>query len=45
VLNVQPRYIAVANPYKGVLLLVLVYVVGRTAARVIDAWLARRATH
>jgi hypothetical protein len=43
VLNVQPRYIAVVNPYKGVLLLVLVYVVGRTAARVIDAWLARRA--
>lgn len=43
VLNVQPRYIAVANPYKGVLLLVLVFVVARTAARVIDAWLARRA--
>jgi hypothetical protein len=42
-LNVQPRYMAVVNPYKGVLLLALLYIIGRTAARVIDAWLVRRA--
>lgn len=42
VLNVQPRYIAVVNPYKGVLLLALAYVVGMLAVRLLDEWLARR---
>lgn len=42
VLNVQPRYIAVVNPYKGVLLFVLAYVVGMLALRLLDEILARR---
>ncbi len=43
VLNVQPRYIAVVNPYKGVLLLALAWVLGLLALRLLDEWLARRA--
>lgn len=39
VLNVQPRYVAVANPYKGVLLLVLVYILGAILLRIIERWL------
>jgi hypothetical protein len=42
VLNVQPRYIAVTNPYKGFLLLMLVYIVGMVILRVADEWLASR---
>jgi hypothetical protein len=42
VLNVQPRYIAVVNPYKGVLLLTLAWVLGLLAVRLLDEWLARR---
>jgi hypothetical protein len=42
VLNVQPRYIAVTNPYKGFLLLVLVYIIGMLILRVADGWLASR---
>jgi len=42
VLNVQPRYIAIVNPYKGVLLLVLLYVAGRLIARLIDEWMSSR---
>jgi len=41
VLNVQPRYIAVTNPYKGFLVLALLFVVGTIAVRVIDEILAR----
>jgi hypothetical protein len=43
VLNVQPRYIAVMNPYKGFLLLALLGLVGWYAVRIVDGWLARRA--
>jgi hypothetical protein len=42
VLNVQPRYIAVTNPYKGFLLLVLVYFLTMLILRVADGWLAAR---
>lgn len=42
VLNVQPRYIAVVNPYKGILLLALAWVLGTLALRLLDEWLARR---
>lgn len=42
VLNVQPRYIAVVNPFKGFLVLMLLYIVGMLALRVIDVWLVRR---
>jgi hypothetical protein len=41
-LNVQPRYIAIVNPYKGVLLLALFYVLGVLALRLADEVLARR---
>jgi len=41
-LNVQPRYMAVVNPYKGVLLLVLIYVLGVFALRLADEVLARQ---
>jgi hypothetical protein len=41
VLNVQPRYIAVTNPYKGFLVLALLFIVGTIALRVIDELLAR----
>ena len=44
VLNVQPRYIAVTNPYKGVLVLALLFVVGTIAIRLIDEVLARNDT-
>ena len=43
VLNVQPRYIAVTNPYKGFLLLMLFYIVGlflRCAWSERNGWLA-----
>ncbi len=43
VLNVQPRYISVMNPYKGFLLLALIYIAAVLALRLFDAWLARRA--
>jgi hypothetical protein len=43
VLNVQPRYIAVTNPYKGFLLLALFFIVGMSILRLADEWLARRA--
>jgi hypothetical protein len=43
VLNVQPRYIAIMNPYKGFLLLALLGIVGWIAVRIVDGWLARRA--
>lgn len=42
VLNVQPRYIAVTNPYKGFLFLALPALVGWIAVRIVDGWLARR---
>jgi hypothetical protein len=42
VLNVQPRYIAVTNPYKGFLLLMLVYMIGMLVLRLADGWLASR---
>jgi hypothetical protein len=42
VLNVQPRYIAVTNPYKGFLLLALLYILGLMLVRIADEWLARR---
>lgn len=42
VLNVQPRYIAVTNPYKGFLLLALLYILGLLTLRLVDEWLARR---
>ena len=42
VLNVQPRYIAVTNPYKGFLLLMLVYIIGMFILRLADGWLASR---
>ncbi len=42
VLNVQPRYIAVTNPYKGFLLLMLFYIVGLFLLRLADGWLASR---
>jgi hypothetical protein len=42
VLNVQPRYIAVTNPYKGFLLVMLVYIIGMVVFRWVDTWLARR---
>jgi hypothetical protein len=42
VLNVQPRYIAVTNPYKGFLLLMLVYIAGLFMLRLADEWLASR---
>jgi hypothetical protein len=42
VLNVQPRYIAVTNSYKGFLLLALLYVLGLLILRLADEWLARR---
>jgi VIT1/CCC1 family predicted Fe2+/Mn2+ transporter len=41
VLNVQPRYIAVTNPYKGFLLLALVYIIGLLLVRIADEWLER----
>ncbi len=40
VLNVQPRYIVVTNPYKGFLVLALLFIVGTLALRVIDELLA-----
>jgi hypothetical protein len=36
VLNVQPRYIAVTNPYKGFLVLALLFIVGTIVLRAID---------
>ena len=39
--NVQPRYIAIVNPYKGVLLLVLFYVGGVLVLHLADKLLAR----
>ena len=42
VLNVQPRYIAVTNPYKGFLLLMVVYIIGMVILRLADGWLAAR---
>lgn len=42
VLNVQPRYIAVVNPYKGFLLLTLFYILGRLLVGIVDQWLAQR---
>jgi hypothetical protein len=41
VLNVQPRYIAVTNPYKGFLLLALLFILGTLALRIIDELLAQ----
>jgi len=43
VLNVQPRYVAVVNAYKGFLVLTLLFIVGLFLLRVADALLARRA--
>jgi hypothetical protein len=43
VLNVQPRYTAVVNAYKGFLILTLLFAVGLFLLRVADALLARRA--
>jgi hypothetical protein len=43
VFNVQPRYIAVMNPYKGFLLFALLYIIAVLALRLLDAWLVRRA--
>jgi hypothetical protein len=43
VINVQPRYIVVTNPFKGILLLVLVYIAGVIMLRVIDEIALRRA--
>ncbi|MBI5958405.1 MAG: hypothetical protein HY866_06720 [Chloroflexi bacterium] len=42
VLNVQPRYIVVVNPYKGFLLLAVFFIVGWIVLGIIDRWLARR---
>lgn len=42
VLNVQPRYVAVTNFYKGFLLLALLYILGLVILRLADEWLARR---
>lgn len=42
VLNVQPRYIAVTNPFKGVLLLVLLFILGQVVLRMVDIWLVNR---
>ncbi len=39
--NVQPRYIAIVNPYKGVLLLVLLYVLGALVLHLADKMLTR----
>jgi hypothetical protein len=41
VLNVQPRYIAVVNPYKGFLILTLLFIVGWLVVRLVDEWLVR----
>jgi len=43
VLNVQPRYTAVVNAYKGFLLLTLLFIVGLFLLRVVDTLLARTA--
>ncbi|HVO71512.1 MAG TPA: hypothetical protein VMT24_15790 [Aggregatilineaceae bacterium] len=43
VLNVQPRYTAVVNAFKGFLLLTLLFIIGLFLLRVVDALLARRA--
>jgi hypothetical protein len=42
-INVQPRYIAVVNPYKGILVLTLLYLAGSGVIRLVDVWLSRRA--
>lgn len=42
-LNVQPRYIAVMNPYKGILLIVLLYILVMLVVRMADAALTRTA--
>jgi hypothetical protein len=42
VYNVQPRYTMVTNPFKAILLVLLVYIVGRALAQLIDRWMARR---
>lgn len=44
-LNVQPRYIAVMNPYKGILLLVLFYILARLVVHVLDAMLMFASTN
>jgi hypothetical protein len=43
-INVQPRYVVVTNPFRAVLLLLLVYVVAGVIIRVVDEWLLRRET-
>jgi hypothetical protein len=43
VLNVQPRYVAVVNAFKGFLLLTLLFIIGLFLLRVVDALLARGA--
>ncbi|MBI5961711.1 MAG: hypothetical protein HY866_23435 [Chloroflexi bacterium] len=42
ILNVQPRYVAVTNPYKGVLVLALVFIVTKIMIFLADEWLVRR---
>jgi hypothetical protein len=42
VLNVQPRYVAVVNAFKGFLLVTLLFIIGLFLLRVVDALLARR---
>ena len=44
VLNVQPRYIAVVNSYKGFLVVVLLFFVGVFVIRLFDEFLAQRAS-
>ncbi|MBZ0309600.1 MAG: hypothetical protein K8I82_26285, partial [Anaerolineae bacterium] len=40
--NVQPRYVVVVNPFRAILLVLLVYLVVKAALLLLDGVLARR---